>query len=58
MSQNHFILKLKIKTNNHYTKNINQWHFLSATKFNAAKIYICCSEFKAFANYSLKVCFV
>ena len=37
VSLNHFIVELKIKANNYYTKNINQWHVFNATKSNVAK---------------------
>ena len=36
-------MKLKLKINNYYTQNINQWHFFSATKFNVTKTKICWS---------------
>ena len=37
---NHFIVELKIKTNNYYTKNIDQLHFFNVIKFNVIKFVI------------------
>ena len=38
MSQNHFMVELKIKINNYYTKNINQWHFLLPQNLMSQKV--------------------
>ena len=38
VSINHFIVELKIKTDNYYTKNINQWYFLMPLKPMSRKV--------------------